>query len=191
MELKASRRPLRPNGLTASFPQSVSVCRHVTLPSVHRAFIDWLEEVRLRLAIALEVRGRVGRHIELSFDGIHPAIGASLTSRELSVFADWQGQTWDLLLSLDVLPRRARSGYICELCQPEERPIFPNLEALWRDHLFEPLLTWVNTRLAISDALDLYGSPSSGSTHAELVSKHHTEGTEPNIRIPVRVLQHH
>lgn len=132
-----------------------------------------------------------GRYIELSFNGIHPAIGASLTSRELSVFADWQGQTWDLLLSLDVLPWRARSGYICELCQAEERTIFPNLEALWRDHLFEPLLTWVNTRLAMSDALDLYGSPSSGSTHAELLSRHDTQGTTPNIRIPVRVLQYH
>jgi hypothetical protein len=162
----------------------------VTLLAVHQALVDWLDTARSRLAIAVELRARAGGHIELSFVGINPAIGALLTSRELSVFVEWEERNWDLFLSLDVMPRRTASGYICEHCKPEQRTIFPDLEALWRDHLFEPFLQWVNANLVAADAVGLYGSSSSGWTSAELLAHDDARRTEPDIRILLRASQH-
>jgi hypothetical protein len=62
--------------------------------------------------------------------------------------------------------------------------VFPNLDALWRDHLFEPFLAWVNEELAEADAVGLYGSPSDGYTHARLLT---TGELHPETFIPVRV----
>jgi hypothetical protein len=43
----------------------------VTIATVHRAFVDWLDSARSRLEIAVEVRARTGRQIELAFVGIN------------------------------------------------------------------------------------------------------------------------
>ena len=45
----------------------------------------------------------------------------------------------------------------------ESRPVFPDRPALWTDHLFEPLLEWVNESLAKAKWLALYGSPDYGT----------------------------
>jgi hypothetical protein len=154
---------------------------------VHRAFLKWRRSVSSRLAIRVRTRGYLMPHILLSFDGINPAIGAMLTCQELSVFVDWQGQHWDSLLSLDVWPRRCAGGYVCECCKLEGRAVFPNLEALWRDHLFEPFLAWVNEELAAADTVALYGSPAVGYTNAKLISRDDPQQAKPDISIPVRV----
>jgi hypothetical protein len=69
-----------------------------------------------------------------------------------------QGDGWDFLLDLDAEPKRVPGGYVCDLCPPESRPVFPNRPALWTDHLFEQLLEWVNESLAKAKWLALYGS---------------------------------
>jgi hypothetical protein len=155
---------------------------------IDRAFAKWLEETRSRLDIAVEMRARTARQIGLSFAGINSAIGASLTTQQLCVFVACEGRIWDFLLCFDVWPRIAIGGYICEHCKPEQRTIFPDMEALWRDHLFEQLLEWVNGKLAVADAVGLYGSPLDGWPHAELVSNDDAKGPKPDIRIPLRVL---
>jgi hypothetical protein len=140
--------------------------------------------------------------LHLEFTG-NPALSAALINSEINVTVEWQGECWDFLLSLDVLPKQTAGGYVCGHCltampsdsrsaatKPEERTIFPSLEALWRDHLFEPFLKWVNEKLATADAVGLYGSPSCGWTHAELISNHDARRTKPDIRIPLRVSQH-
>ena len=92
------------------------------MATVYRAFIEWLGAARSRLKIPVEVRARTERQIErralssrskieLSFVGIGSAIGASLTSRELSIFVEWEERIWDLFLSLDVVAT-ARNGRI-------------------------------------------------------------------------------
>jgi hypothetical protein len=158
------------------------------VPAVHRAFVQWLETARPRLKIPVEVRGQTKRRIKLAFVGINSAIGASLTAQELNVFVEWEGRVWDFLRCFDLWPRLVAGGYICEHCRPEERTVFPTIEHLWRDHLFEPLLKWVNERLAVSDSVCLIGSPSSGWTHAEL-SDRDPQRPEPDIRVPLRVGQ--
>lgn len=158
------------------------------LATIERAFVKWLNTARSQLKVPLEFRGRTRREIEISFGGINSAIGASLSTQELIVFVEWEGRIWDFFRCFDVWPRLAPGGYICEHCRPEQRMTFPDVQALWRDHLFEPFLEWVNERLATAQAVGCYGSPLSGWTHAELLSDRYQERPEPDIRIPLRVV---
>ena len=67
---------------------------------------------------------------------------------------------WDFLLSVDGEPKRADGGgFFCETCPPGARRVFADRPALWADHLFEPLLEWVNGELARAKWLALYGDP--------------------------------
>ncbi len=52
---------------------------------------------------------------------------------------------------------------------PEHRRIFSSREDLWRDHLFEPLLGWVNEDLAPATAIALFES-GGGATWPKLVA---------------------
>jgi hypothetical protein len=154
---------------------------------VHQAFLSWRRSAASRLAIPVRTRGYLMQHILLTVDGINPAINAFLTSNELKVVVDWDGQNWDTLLSLDVTPLRSAGGYICECCEPERRTVFPTLESLLRDHLFEPFLAWVNGELAVADTIGLYGSPADGYTQAKLLpTETEPRGISPNISVPVR-----
>ena len=45
-------------------------------------------------------------------------------------------------------PERTRSGVVWNQCAHNERRVFASRENLWRDHLFEPLLRWVNDKHA-------------------------------------------
>lgn len=152
-----------------------------------RVFLGWLETAALALSIGARPSGRADQRVELSFKGITPAIGAFLTCWELTVFVDWEGRNWDTLLHVDVRPRRrARGGYTCDCRQRKNRRVFPTLDALWRDHLFEPFGAWVNGELAVADAVGFYGSLSVGYTHAKLLT---SDDPRPALCIPVRVTE--
>jgi len=60
-----------------------------------------------------------------------------------------------------------RRGYICEWCTERGPPRpFPNRSALLANHLYEPLLEWVNEQLAPAHWLILRTIP--GMTEAEI-----------------------
>jgi hypothetical protein len=140
-----------------------------------RAFVDWLSDASPRLAIPLRVDKKDSESIEASFVGINTAVGVFIEYGEtdafveLGVFVDWEGCNWDMILNLDCEPVRRADGYVCDLCPPEDQKEFPNREALWRDHLFEPFLEWVNEDLATADVIYLWSSPGKGMTSARLL----------------------
>jgi hypothetical protein len=51
-------------------------------------------------------------------------------------------------LDFNAFPERTEAGIISNECAHDERHVFTRREDLWRDHLFEPLLRWVNEALA-------------------------------------------
>jgi hypothetical protein len=52
---------------------------------------------------------------------------------------------------------RPQAGFICSLCASAgTHCTYPNLQALWRDHLFDPFEDWINTKLARAQAIALY-----------------------------------
>jgi hypothetical protein len=161
---------------------------------VHQAFAAWLGNVDARLSVAVRVGKQTLESIEISFDGMSPAVGAIIQYDEteafveLEVFVDWEGANWDLILNLDCEPVRSPDGYVCDLCPPEDRKVFPSREALWRDHLFEPFLEWINEKLAQADVIGLYGSAGEGMTCAALLRSSAIPGNDrPGIYVPLRL----
>ena len=82
-----------------------------------------------------------------------------------------------MLASLDIDPVHTPEGYVCRLCRdhpdkPENGGVnaarFQTRAELWEDHLFRPLMNWVNNELANARWLRLLGN-CNGSTAAELI----------------------
>ncbi len=127
---------------------------------IQRAFLSWLEQNRSRLAIEIVLGKRTDTVQEFTFAGINRAIRGELNTYEVEVWVIYRDDCWDILLDLDAEPKRVPGGgYICDLCPPEARRVFPDRPALWTDHLFEGLLEWVNDSLARAKWLALHGDP--------------------------------
>ena len=137
-------------------------------PRFERALIRWFQKnhSRFLLPIALEKINR--KKVALMLTGYREYLSVHLNSWNLCVSANWNGICWDFLLELDVSPVATRHGYYCKCCE-KPSTIWPSLEALYQDHLFEPLLQWVNEELFNATQLLLYGSPGS-STWAALAN---------------------
>lgn len=67
---------------------------------------------------------------------------------------------------MDCMPVPVPGGYRCAWCL-EFVSIWPTREALWREHLFEPLMSWVNDQLAPASHVLLFGR-AGDATWAEL-----------------------
>jgi hypothetical protein len=131
---------------------------------IQSAFLSWLKDNRDRFALEIRLGTRTDEVQEFSFAGINPAITGALTTYEIEVYAMHEDDSWDILLSAWAEPKRARGGgFFCEACRPDARRVFADRPALWADHLFDPLLEWVNDSLARAKWLALYGSPEWGT----------------------------
>jgi len=155
------------------------------MSEIRRATLAWLEQASPRLVIPIRTSGQPNDLLEISFVGITPALTAAVSAYALNVHADWQDETWDMLIAFDANPREIAGGCVCDCCDPDARAVFPDMEALWRDHLFEPFLEWVNTKLVPAEFLCLYGTRGH-STWARLESGNGFFADEPTIRIPLR-----
>lgn len=127
----------------------------------HRAFFRWLHENQLRFLTApLRLVKRTDRCMEFSISGLNPVLSFTLTTWELGVHVEWQGVWWDALVFFECCPEAvACGGYICHLCDSEDRKTYSSREALWIEHDFELFLEWVNTNLAPAQWLALTESP--------------------------------
>jgi len=131
-----------------------------------QAFTDWLSTAQARCALPLTMNRRKTGGLDILIHTPRSTLTAVLTDRELMVPLDQEELCWDLLLSLEAAPiEDPEGGMTCTLCPAEDRPVFPSLDALWRDHLFEPFLDWINTKAAPATGLGLYRT-AKGSTWA-------------------------
>ena len=154
-------------------------------PRIQRCFIGWLETARPRLSIQPRVTRRSDCLLQMAFDGLPPAIGAHLSRFEIDVWVEWDGVGWDLVFNEYIQVAGRRGAYVCEACPPEARTTYASREALWRDHLFEAFLTWINNTLAPASALALYRSDL-GSTWVKLLRDGEMSGDRPpDVVIPL------
>lgn len=139
-------------------------------PRIQRAFFRWLAGNKQRFVIPIRIIRRMDHQIEVHFVRLNPIISISL-SNEVWVCVKWKNEIWDCLCNFEAVPLRVNNGYVCKLCNPEMREVFPNREALWRNHLFEPFLEWINTKLAQASYIGLYSTDGTGKggTWAELI----------------------
>ncbi len=144
--------------------------RHLPRPRIQREFVHWFRENHGRFKTPVRVAKISAKLVELDFPGLPNNLSASLSPYELNVYVSWQGETWDMLSSLEASPFHAAEGWKCRQCVLESgdsAELFPSRESLWRDHLFEPFLRWVNEELAPARWLRVSGT--GGATWAELI----------------------
>jgi len=134
-------------------------------PRIQRAFLRWFQENRCRFNVRIELSQITDKGIRLRFPEYPDVLSVWLSRWDLSVCVDWQGESWDMLISLDAIPEASPSGYRCTLCE-NAASTWSSREALWRDHLFEPFLEWANQRLAAATWLRLYRMREGGSSWA-------------------------
>jgi hypothetical protein len=92
---------------------------------------------------------------------------------------------WDILFFADVLVSHRDNGVVCAICVDEgHEVVFPDLEALWADHLFEPFVRWICEKLLPADRIALY-SEIGHATWARLLRPEHDAGSAVAI-LPVR-----
>ncbi len=90
---------------------------------------------------------RTDRCLEFTIPGLNPVLSFTLTTWELGVHVEWQGVWWDALVFFECCPEAVADGYICHICDSEDRKTYSSREALWIEHDFELFLEWVNTKL--------------------------------------------
>jgi hypothetical protein len=146
-------------------------------PSLNRAFLEWLDEVRHRLAVAICIHRSGPDGIEFSFAVANPVlVGALITGGELVASAQWEGECWDFLFAQEARPRKASAGYVCWICDAEgKHRVFSTIEDLWRDHLFRPH----------AQAVALHRTDDGGATCARLVSADDQVGSAKFL-VPLR-----
>lgn len=150
-------------------PPSLSSHLDSIRPRIHREFFTWQHQSKHRFAIGLRIVRRTDRWLQMAFVGINPAIVATLSRTGTSVSVEVPGDCWDLIFDMDAVPEHTHQGYVCAFCPADAREVYASRAALWRNHLFEPFLQWISTRLNSSELLLLFGD-SAGCISASLVA---------------------
>ncbi len=168
MLLHSSRTPLEPKRKSRKFRCS-SRFPKVRRP-IQKAFLRWYQENATRFNVPLCFARRTDRCLEFTFPSLHPFLSITLTN-EIGVHVTKRDVWWDTLICFEVYPKRIGAEYQCGLCDLDARKNFATLDALWRDHVFEPFLVWVNDTLVPARWLSVYGFLDEGATWTRLHAK--------------------
>ena len=140
--------------------------RHTT--RFQRAFFCWFKKHHTGFSVSVHLKAAKGSQVEIEF-GNHPdCLRITANAANLAVWVYWNGEAWDGLLDLDVLPVRTRNGYSCGFCEDRDAR-WSTLEELWTHHLFDRFQNWVNKDFAKAKTLRLFGKGNL-STWANLCS---------------------
>ncbi|EQB12156.1 hypothetical protein [Sphingobium lactosutens] len=135
------------------------------------AFASWFAAAGLHDIMAVEPC--VGRDaVEINFLIGGGAIRGYAHPVGISVSAVLGDECWDFLFDEDVVPVNDRAKWFCSFCEPNDRRLFLSIEALWIDHLFDPLRRWIDEQLRPATTLEFHRVE--GATWARLT----TEPTE-------------
>jgi hypothetical protein len=140
--------------------------RHIT--RFQRAFSRWFKKYHAGFAVPVRLEATKGSLVKIEFDNHPDCLRITANASNLGVWVHWNGEAWDILLDLDVLPVRTRNGYSCGFCEDREAR-WSTLEELWTHHLFDRFQSWVNKDFAKAKTIRLFGKGNS-STWADLSS---------------------
>jgi hypothetical protein len=138
-------------------------------------FLRWLEENRAQSKIGITCEPGKGG-LCLSFSVLRENLSGCLYSEddgwaEIVIDVEYKNEFWDIIFNPELEASQGDRGWFCALCaeQGNSFQFFKTIEDLWIDHLFDPLMGWVNNELARAEALAICGSIESGMTWAALV----------------------
>lgn len=154
-----------------------------TLTSLVDAFEGWHTQLQDTLPVPLACRRAQGG-LELTLEGVQPALCAFVEPNGVTVAVDWQGEVWDCLLSEYLAAVTDGTSWHCSICaQAGQHRDFESLAALYQNHLFDPLWLWLLHSLCPATHLVLYRT-AGGATWASLV----TTATPPPAGCAIAVL---
>ncbi|MDP3400006.1 MAG: hypothetical protein Q8R97_02675 [Brevundimonas sp.] len=109
------------------------------------AFKVWFAETALAVPMKIVVEDLGSIEIEIT------------GTRILEVYVDGRGEISvvvlanrmpvDIIQQWKVAPAVTPEGVVCCLCEPGSRILYPTIEDLWRNRLFEPFENWVSEEL--------------------------------------------
>jgi hypothetical protein len=166
-----SAPPRRPGG----------TCRLMSA-DLFTAFDHWLADQGNTLAVPVRVIERDLDMITLKLAGISDAIEIIVVRNEIMVVVTHDGGVWDTLMWIDCKPRVGAGGVYCRRCEPAFRSAFPTHQALFSDHLFQPLAEWIKAKLMPMVSIGL--GDSNGSRWATLLPADDHRGY--SLVIPLR-----
>jgi hypothetical protein len=148
-------------GLTAAVTVPIDV--EASPAALKASFLRWLGEAKTALKVPIIVTELLADRIRFGFGGYTPVLRGWIGHREgyrgaeMLIDAEFQG-IWDGLRWPDsVCPVRRSGGWVCATCEGEGHPVlFESAEAIWRDHLFDDLLEWVNESLTPATHIAFY-----------------------------------
>ncbi len=133
---------------------------HTHRDSIDYYFDCWRTGSRLAKGLRLKKLSRRGTCARYRLVGYPKILNLVTSDHGLSVFVVWESRKrktlWDFIVSLDAGYRRVSDGLVCTCCdRDEEKVVYPDLAALYTEHLFDPFLEWFRNRLVLSTHLCL------------------------------------
>ncbi len=146
-------------------------------------FIPWMEAHRDEVPWKFHLQPK-RHHVRVFLDGLHPAIAITVSTHDLRVTVDQDGETLDTLLWLEMSPACRGSAYVCTLCEPTSAKRFANLTEMREDHLYAPFLNWCQKTLAHATHLELLHTPGVSAARLFNMNLQTGEDTETDIFHP-------
>ncbi|WP_186409295.1 hypothetical protein [Candidatus Accumulibacter aalborgensis] len=152
-------------------------------------FEVWVAANSARFPFPLRQLERTEEYGIYGLVGITHHVSVFVGNDSLSVTVEWQGQCWDMLLSLDAVGEAVEGGYRCQLCCEDhsEAALFPTLDSLWEDHLFLPFVNWINKALCSATHLWIESTPTLSATWASLITLDGEAAKCEGVALPLRV----
>ena len=134
--------------------------------AMFRCFQGWYRDNQQRFLLPLRLVKRTEHAVELAVGDIPASVltisllnhATTPQGLECAAYFFHDGECMDSMCWLSAYPLRQGEYVVCDECAGvghAER--FPNTETLWRAHVFEELLDWINCTLAPATHLDFYG----------------------------------
>lgn len=143
--------------------------------AVFRCFQEWYRDNRQRFLLPLRLTKKRDGAIELSIGDIPVSVLTILLARQMTTprglecaaYFFFDGECIDSMCWLSATPRRQGHHVVCSECAGEgHAEPFLNTEMLWREHVFDNLLDWINNALAPMARIDCFRN--SGCTWVKL-----------------------
>lgn len=137
------------------------------MTTLFRAFEAWHDDPATRPPLPIIAIQIDDDRIDLQIKTRRNVLRGHLRPDDITIAAEYGGETWDLLFTLDVYPEPVAGGVVCMICEESDRRLFPTVEELWRDHLFDPFGKWIAEKVVGAGVLAFYKLDGGGATWAE------------------------
>ena len=146
-------------------------------------FKQWLKQNKKRFTHPPFITNVTRNGFGIRFTGIDPRFCCYVGySGSAVVWVRYGGQSYDIIMEFDVIPRKdAKGKYHCYLCRIEDptSATYASRTDLVTKHTWEPLLEWINENTTASKVVCVYGM-GGGSTWAKIMLTQEIEQEQAN-----------